>query len=184
MSPKEIVAKFAEALELFEPIEGQPSIRNLTEIAGVLTRLLLQIPFDETEGKKNLVGIIDSATTYRSRYRQAFVVQKRVGVYNETIADDAKAAVRAKIEAKHRARIVDRSMWETERQENVHFLLRVVKDTCVPELQDAVKFYTDVEPWALITHLQRHATGRHAFDLLALMDQMRQYHLEHKVVPE
>ena len=64
MSPEEIVAKFVEALELFEPIEGQPSIRNLTEIAEVLTQLLLQIPFDETEGKDNLVGIINSATTY------------------------------------------------------------------------------------------------------------------------
>ena len=66
MSPEEIVAKFAEALELFEPIEGQPSIRNLTEIYEVLTQLLLQIPFDETEGKDNLVGIINSATNYRS----------------------------------------------------------------------------------------------------------------------
>ena len=46
------------------------------------------------------------------------------------------------------------------------------------------KFYTDVEPWVLITHLQRHANGRHAFDLLTLMDQMCQYHLEHEVIPE
>ena len=52
------------------------------------------------------------------------------------------------------------------------------------EFRDAVKFYTDVEPWALITDLQRHATDRHAFDFLALMDQMRQYHLEHEGVPE
>ena len=66
MSPMEIVTKFAEALELFEPIEGQPSILNLTEIAEVLTQLLLQIPFDETEGKDNLVGIINLMTTYRS----------------------------------------------------------------------------------------------------------------------
>ena len=64
MSPEEIVSKFAEALKLFEPIKGQPSIRNLTEIAEVLTQLLLQIHFDETEGKDNLVGIINSATNY------------------------------------------------------------------------------------------------------------------------
>ena len=64
MSPEEIVAKFAEVLELFKPIEGQPSIRNLTEITEVFTQVLLQIHFDETEGKDNLVGIINSATTY------------------------------------------------------------------------------------------------------------------------
>ena len=66
----------------------------------------------------------------------------------------------------------------------MHFILCVVEDTWVRELRDAVKFYTDVEPWALLTHLQRHATGRHAFDLLALMDQIRQYHLEHEGVLE
>ena len=47
-----------------------------------------------------------------------------------------------------------------------------------------VKSYMDIEPWALITHLQRHATGRYAFDVLALMDQIRQYHLEYEGVPE
>ena len=112
-----------------------------------------------------------------------FVIRKRVGAYDETIADDAKVAVRAKMEANHRARRVDQSTYETARRETVHFILRVVEDTWVRELQDAVKFYTDVEPWALITHLQRHATVRHAFDLLALMDQMHQYHLEHEGLP-
>ena len=90
----------------------------------------------------------------------------------------------AKMEAKHRARRVDRSTWETARRETVHFILRVVKDTWVRELRDAIKFYTDVEPWELINQLQRQATGQHAFDLLSLMDQMRQYNLEHEGVPE
>ena len=103
--------------------------------------------------------MINLATTYQSRYGQAFVATKRVGSYDETIADDAKAAVRAKMEAKHRARRVDRSTYETARRETVHFILRVVHGTWVQELRDAVKFYTDVDPWELITHLQRHATG-------------------------
>ena len=79
---------------------------------------------------------------------------------------------------------MDRSTWETAWRETVHFILRVVEDTWVRELWDAVKFYTDVELWDLISHLQWHATGRHAFDLLALMNHMRQYHLEHEGVPE
>ena len=75
MSPDEIVEKFAEALELFEPIERQPSIQNLTEIAEVLTQLLLQIPFDETEEKDNLVGIINLTTTYRKGFGVAIVLE-------------------------------------------------------------------------------------------------------------
>ena len=66
------------------------------------------------------------------------------------------------------------------RQETVHFILRVVEDTWVHELRDAIKFYIDVEPLALLMHLQQHATGKHAFDLLDFMDQMRKYHLEHE----
>ena len=97
MSPEEIVAKFAEALELFKPMEGQPSIRDLTKISEVLTQLLLQIPFNETEGKDNLVRVINSTANYRSRYGQSFVITRRVGAYNESIADDAKAAVRSKM---------------------------------------------------------------------------------------
>ena len=102
MSPEEIVAKFAEALELFEPIKGQPSIWDLTKILEVLTQLLFQIRFDETEGKDNLVWVINSTANYRSRYGQAFVIPRRVGAYNESIADNAKAAVRSKMDAKHR----------------------------------------------------------------------------------
>ena len=64
MSPEEIVVKFAEALELFEPIEGQPSIRDLTKISEVLTQLLIKILFDETEGKDNLVGVINLTANY------------------------------------------------------------------------------------------------------------------------
>ena len=184
MSPEDIVTKFAEALKPFEPIKGQPSIRDLTKISQVLTQLLLQIPFDETEGKNNLFGVINSTANYRSRYGHAFVIPQHVGAYDESIADDAKAAVRVKIEAKHRAQRVDRSTYETARQETEYFILHVVEDTWVRELRDAVKFYTDVEPWEFITHLRLHATGSHAFDLIALMDHMRQYHLEHEGIPE
>ena len=116
MEPKDIVAKFAEALKPFEPIKGQPSIRDLTKISQVLTQLLLQIPIDETEGKDNLVGVINSTTNYQSRYGQAFVIPQRVGAYDEAIVDDSKAAVRAKMEANHQARGVDQSTYETARQ--------------------------------------------------------------------
>ena len=36
----------------------------------------------------------------------------------------------------------------------------------------------------MITHIRQHATVRHAFGVLALMDQIRQYHMEHEGIPE
>ena len=67
----------------------------------VLTQLLLQILFNETEGKDNLVGIINSATNYQSPYVQSFVIPQWVGAYDETIAENTKDVVSAKMEAKH-----------------------------------------------------------------------------------
>ena len=140
MSPEEIFEKFAEARELFEPIEDYPSIRDLTKISEVLTQLLLQILFDETEGKDNLVGFINATANYHSRYGQSFIIPQRVGAYDEIIADGAQDVMRAKMDSKNRARRVDRSTYKMARQETVHFILRVVEDIWVRELRYAIKF--------------------------------------------
>ena len=87
------------------------------------------------------------------------------------------------MEAKHHACRADRSTYKTARRETVHFILRVVEDKWVRELRDAIKLYTDLEPLALHTHLRQHTTGKYEFDLLALKDQMQQYHLEHEGIP-
>ena len=58
MTPKEIVAKFANALEQFKPIDDQPSDTEITRIREVVAPLLLQIPYDKTEGAHNLIGHI------------------------------------------------------------------------------------------------------------------------------
>ena len=44
MATEEIVKKFADALEQFEPICSQPSGTDLTQIHEVVAPLLLQIP--------------------------------------------------------------------------------------------------------------------------------------------
>ena len=52
------------------------------------------------------------------------------------------------------------------------------------ELKDPETFYTDVSPRDLIDHLQSQCTGRHTIDILALQDEMRQYHVEFEGIPE
>ena len=46
MTPKEIVAKFYDALKKFEPIDSQLSDTDLTQIREFVALLLLQIPYD------------------------------------------------------------------------------------------------------------------------------------------
>ena len=54
MTPEEIVAKFATALDNFELITEQPSDTDLARIWEAVA------PYDETGGKHNLIGLIRS----------------------------------------------------------------------------------------------------------------------------
>ena len=68
MTPEEIVAKFATALDNIEPITEQPSDTDLTRLQEAVAPLLVQILYDETGGKHNLIGIIRSKLAYVARY--------------------------------------------------------------------------------------------------------------------
>ena len=67
MSPEEIVVKFVEAADLFEPIQGQPLDVDITLVRKVLTPILLQIPYDEAEAKNNRIGIILGDAKYTAK---------------------------------------------------------------------------------------------------------------------
>ena len=123
------MANFAHELEKFEPITGQPSDTNLTRLWEAVAPLLLQIPYDETGGVHNLIGLIRPKTAYVARYGEAFPYPKRVGAYDPDIDDDATAVVRARLEASHKAKRADRVTLETARWETTQFVLAVVADT-------------------------------------------------------
>ena len=67
MTSYEIVANFATAFDQFELITDQPLDTNLTRLREAVASLLLQIPYDKTVGKHNLIGIIQSKTAYLKR---------------------------------------------------------------------------------------------------------------------
>ena len=184
MTPDEIVAKFLAALDHFEPILDQPSDTDLTRPRESVAPLLLQIPYNETGGTHNLIGIIRAKPAYLKRYGEAFPEPKRVGAYTLEIDDDAPAVIRARLEAAHKARRTDRATFDTVRHETTQFVLAVVADTWVRELRDPDTIYTEVDPRNLFAHLQAGCTGRHALDLLALHNEMQRYHLEVEGIPE
>ena len=184
MTPDEIVAKFATAINHFEPITEQPSDTDLTRLRKDVALLLLQIPYDKMGGKHNLIGIIWSKSAYVKHYVEAFPEPKRVRAYDLEIDNDATAVVRARKEAAHKARRADRATFETARRKTTHSMLAVVADTWVRELRDPGTIYTEVAPQDLFTHLQTGCNGRHALDLLALHNEMQRYHLKVQGIPE
>ena len=113
MTPEEIVVKFATALDNYEPIMDQPSDTNLNRLREAVAPLLLQIPYDETGGKHNLISLIRLKLAYVTRYGEAFPKPKRVGAYNLEIDDNATAVIRERQEDAHKARRADHATFET-----------------------------------------------------------------------
>ena len=98
MTPEEIVAEFAHALDNFNPITGKLSNTDLTRLREAVAPLLLNIMYGKTGGKHNLIGIIWTKLAYIARYGEAFPEPKRVGSYNLNIDDDDTAVIRARLE--------------------------------------------------------------------------------------
>ena len=95
MTPKGIVAKFADTLEKFELIDSQPSDTDLMRIRAVVAPLLLQIPYDEMGGTHNLVGLFRTVAAHTTHYGAESAKPTCVGAYDETINDNSTAVVRA-----------------------------------------------------------------------------------------
>ena len=92
MTSKDTVAKFANALEQFELIDGQPSDTKLTQIREVVVTLL-QILYDEMGGTHNLISLIRPMAAYTTCYGAEFAEPTQVDAYDTTIDDDATSVV-------------------------------------------------------------------------------------------
>ena len=182
MTPDEIVTKFSAALDNFEL--DQPSDSDLTRLREAIALLLLQIPYDETGGTHNLIGIIRAKPAYLKRHSKTFPEPTRVGAYDLDIDDNTTAVVRARLKAAHKAQRADRATFDTARQETTQFMLAVVADTWVRELRDLDTIYTEVDPRDLFAQLQRGCTSQHALDLLAMHNEIQRYHLEVEGIPD
>ena len=98
-------------------------------------------------------------TAYTTGYGTDISEPACVGAYNTTIDDDATAVVRARMEAVHNAKCADCGTYETARCKTAQFILAVIEDMWVQEIQYMETFYTDVAPKALLSHLQTGCTG-------------------------
>ena len=178
MMLEEIVAKFADALDQFEPINGQLSNTKIMRIWEVLATLLLHIPHDKTEVIHNLIVLIRTVTAYTTRYGVEFAKPACVRVYNTTIDDNATAVICSRMEAAHKAKRANSGTYETARRKSAQIILALIKDTWVRELRDPEPLYTDVAQKVLLDHLQSGCTGRHAINLLVLHKKIQHYHLK------
>ncbi len=184
MKTDEIQAAFAAKLAIFEPIVGQPSDADLTRLRDQLLQLLYPIPYDRADDKHNLMGILATSADYKARFTTDFPTPSRPALYDPTIGKTVVGVERAQLEAAHKAKIADWEAYECAMRETREFIISVVEDTWIHELRDQITFYATVTPRALLAHLWATCSGLHALDLLALQNDMQQYHLKYEGVPE
>ena len=93
MDPEEADSLFAEKLNVFDPISGQPTDTELMQLRKELTLTLLPLPYNIGKGIHNLMGLVTEKDDYRVRYGANFPKTTRPAVYNKDISNNAKNVV-------------------------------------------------------------------------------------------
>ena len=108
----------------------------------------MPIPYDREKGKHSLLGLLLTDDEYNARYGTAFPVKasNRPAIYDDDIAADATAGVRAKAEAIHQAKLEDWKFFDCAQREVRNFIVHCVDDTWICELRDAITGYANVPP--------------------------------------
>ena len=90
MKPEDVTIQFADSESTFEPISGQPTDSNLVEICEVISQILFLVPYNEVDGIRSLIGLIQKPAAYTSEYKAAPPRPKKPGIYDTKIPYNAK----------------------------------------------------------------------------------------------
>ena len=115
---------------------------------------------------------------------EAFPSQKKLGIYNPSITEGTKDAIRAQKEAIHKAKRQDYKFFAEAERGVCNFIISVVSETYIRDLCHAKYFYTKVKPKEMLAHLQSTCGGLHALDVLALQEKMHNAHNDSEGIPE
>ena len=171
MTPVEVIACFQAAQEVFVAITEKPTDKDIVRIQEILTPIPLSIPYDESEKNNNLWGLIASTEDYTARYSNASLVALvRPPIYLNVVSD-AIAPIRADVEFKNAAKLVDFNVHATTECGYHDFIKAAVEDT-----KHATTFYVGVNAIEFLAHLQKHCGGLHALNMVDFQVDIRLYY--------
>ena len=97
-------------------------------------------------------------------------------VYDPTISEDDKPAVVRKKEITWKARMKNYKLFAKAKLEACALILHAVDETWVLALNDEETLFTQVTLRQFLDHLQSICGSLHAIDVLALQNEMQEYH--------
>jgi hypothetical protein len=171
MTPEEITALFPEAAMLFPPLPNKPNDDTLSDIREIITPLLLNLEYD-MNGPYNLAGLIQDTAAYTARWHNAFARPVRPTIYNLTIPDDASPVVRNRMEAMHKALVVDFDTFTAAKRGVVKFIRDIVDELWYKDLKSIDAFYMHVTGFDLLRLLESNCSGLHPTELVSLSQDM------------
>ena len=184
ISPEEIAQRFADAAENFPACVGRPDFGYAQDLRDELASVLVEIPYDLTNGRDNLIALVLPDAEYTAEFSQAFSVPAKVGIYDTTIADEAQGAKKKKAEAEHEAKRIDRASYDAAVRGGRKFVLDKVEDTWVRTLRQPTFVYSRVSIRDLLNVLTKNAPGTRAPDRIDLINKMQGYFAKAPGIPE
>ena len=102
-----------------------------------------------------MLGLLLSDDEYRLKHEDVEFSSyaKRPKIYDNTIAVDASAGVRAQAEAVHQAKLEDWKFFDCAQSEVRNFIIGCVEDTWIRELRVSITGYALVPPCDIMDHL-------------------------------
>ena len=185
-TPAEVTAMFVEALEAFEIVHARPTDSYVNQIFEVLSGILYNIVYDETDGTHNLIGIIQDDVPYFTKYGASFKIPDRPKIFSSTIDQTSAVTIATrKLEAEHSAKRTDWALYNCAQRNSGHFILKVVDRVWLAALSKGLPtYFADVLAKEMLDKLQEICLGNHEVDILDLQDKMRKMHTEVETVPE
>ena len=108
----------------------------------------------------------------------AFHIPTRPAIYDPSITDDDKPSVVRKKKITWKARAKNYKLYTKAKFEAPALILHAVDKTWVLELKDEETLFTKVTPINLLAHLQYICGGLHEINVLAIQNEMQEYHTD------
>jgi hypothetical protein len=112
--PADVTKLLQDALDTQPTIISQPNNDNLLALKEKLLDVLQTISYDRADGFHHVVGVMQMESTYMADHEgSAFIIPKRLGLWDNKSAKDATVVEMKKAKAIHKARPEDYQIWKT-----------------------------------------------------------------------
>ena len=131
-SHTDVVAAFAAALVDFPVNHDHPDDAYVQLVFDTIANILYSLTYDTVEGVHNLMGIIQDAKAYATKYTVAFVHPTRSTAFDDAInTNEAVSLASHKAEAIHRAKLADWATYHAATTESNKICVAVIVRTWI-----------------------------------------------------